>query len=101
MTTNHKRIRITAHAEQRRQERRITTESVHQAVTDGQQIRTADGWRLIGRDGTHVITDPTATVVITVLGRFERTAHDRDGAGLSRFRPTRPGTRTDRRGPRR
>jgi hypothetical protein len=99
MTTSEQPIRISQHAEQRRHERRVLIESVHDAVLSGKAVRTATGWRYVGADGTHVITDPSSTLVVTVLGRRERPAHDRDGAGLSRYRQDRPPTRPDQRCP--
>ena len=60
MNTSDNDIRITVHAEQRRQERRVTTQSLHQAVTHGKAVRSATGWRYVGPDGSHVITDRPA-----------------------------------------
>ncbi len=99
MTAPEKRLRISTHAEQRRKERCFPIKSVYDAVAHGTAIRTATGWRFIGADRTHVITDSTRTVVTTVLGRIESPPHARDGAGRSRHSPDRPRTRTDRRGP--
>ncbi|MCW2671793.1 MAG: hypothetical protein JWP14_382 [Frankiales bacterium] len=101
MTTNQKHLHVTRHAEQRRTERRVPLKPVHDALTLGSAVGTASGWCYIGPDGAHVITDRTGTVVVTVLGRIEAAAHDRDGGGLSRHRRDRPRTRTGQRPPRR
>ena len=100
MTTSHRPVCITRHAEQRRQERGVSTQSVYDAIDYGAAVRTADGWRFTGPDSTTAITDLTQTFVKTVLGKGYGMSHDRDGGGLSRHRRDRPGTRTDQRRPR-
>ena len=81
-----------AHAEFRSIERKISREAAYRAIDEGQMTRQGDGrLKFHGLDGIVVVTDSTAPVVITVLGRIDRAVHDRAGGGVSRHRRNRRG----------
>lgn len=96
-------IRLSAHAVERRHQRAISREAIEDAIATGSVARMGSGRLLFtGRDGTEVVTDASATVVVTTLGRRATRKHSRAGAGVSRHRRSRPAPkgRTDSRCPR-
>lgn len=79
----------------RREQRHVTLDAALGAVQTGKPVHQANGrLRWTGADGTVVVTDATASVYVTTLGRVTPAPHNRPGAGVSRHRKNRRGPNT-------
>ena len=87
--------RYSPHFLTRRTERNVAIDAAQDAIQSGKPVRQGNGRiRWTGEDGTVVITDATATVCVTTLGKVTPAPHDRPGGGICRHRKNRRGPNT-------